>query len=76
MTGVGDLAEEVLADLVLAGDLAGPVPDLAGPFSRPASAEALILARSVSVAASSASRLRARSAARAGLRQQISRSPG
>ena len=46
------------------------------PVSRPAWTRAMIGASSFSVAASSSSRLRARSAASTGLRQAISRSPG
>ena len=46
------------------------------PASRPAWTRAMMGASSFSVAASRSSRLRARSAARTGLRQAISRSPG
>ena len=46
------------------------------PGSLPAWTRAMMGASSFSVAASSSSRVRARSAARTGLRQAISRSPG
>src|SRR5664280_988960 len=52
------------------------MPILPAPTSRPACTAAAMVARSASVAASSALRLRARSAARAGLRQAIRRSSG
>ena len=51
-------------------------PIFPAPLHRPAPAAAVIFSRSFSVAASSASRLRARLAARIGLWQQTSRSPG
>ena len=51
-------------------------PILSASFTRPACTDALILPSSFSVAASRDSRLAARCAASAGLRQQISRSPG
>ena len=46
------------------------------PASRPAATRVMMGASSFSVAASSSSRVRARSAASTGLRQAISRSPG
>src|SRR5664280_951611 len=52
------------------------MPILPAPTSRPACTAAAMVARSASVAASSALRLRARSAASAGLRQAIRRSSG
>ena len=51
-------------------------PIFAAPVSRPAWTRAVTGASSFSVAASRSSRLRARSAASTGLRQQTSRSPG
>src|SRR6266545_8148152 len=51
-------------------------PTLAAPLSLPAATRRATLSSSASVAASSSTRLRARSVARAGLRQHTSRSPG
>ncbi len=73
---IGDGDGEVLAGLVGADDLAGLDPDLPAPASRPARTRVMRGASSFSVAASSSSRVRARSAASAGLRQAMSRSPG
>src|SRR5713226_9640783 len=74
--GVGDGDAEVLAGLVFADHLADGHADLARagqPSSLDAGDDG---ASSFSVAASSSSRVRARSAASRGLRQAISRSPG
>jgi hypothetical protein len=51
-------------------------PIRSAPVNRPVATAVLIGASADSVAVSSASRLPARSAARVGLRQAISRSPG
>ena len=74
--GVGDLDLEVLADLVALerGPTASPI--WAAPVSVPRSTRSAISASPRSVACSSSSRLRARSAATSGLRQTTSRSPG
>jgi len=72
---VGDVQDVVLGHLVPADDLADPDPDLPAPPRRPAATAATILASAVSVASSSARRLRARSVARAGLRHATRRSP-
>ena len=64
-----------LATLCLPMTLPALIPILSASFSRPAATYFLILSRSASVAASRSWRVRARSAARTGLWQQISRSP-
>jgi hypothetical protein len=71
-----DVEDEVLGDLPLVDDLAGPDPDLAGVFQPPGPTDLRILSRSASVSASSSARVRARPAASTGLWQQISRLPG
>jgi hypothetical protein len=65
-----------LATLCLPVTFPARSPILPAPLHLPVPAAAVIFSRSFSVAASSAARLRARSAARTGLWQQISRSPG
>ena len=70
------VTSKCLAILYLLITLPTLMPISAAPVSRPAATRAAIGASSFSVAASRSSRLRARSAARAGLRQAISRSPG
>src|SRR5258708_1308437 len=74
--GGGDRVGEWLRSFRLLITFPIRIPILSGSFSRPAAAEAWILARSFSVSASSSSRVRARSAASTGLWQQTSRSPG
>jgi hypothetical protein len=72
--GDGDL--ECLAVFYLLITLPTATPIGPAPASLPAWTRAMIGASSFSVAASSSSRLRVRSAARTGLRQATSRSPG
>ena len=72
----GDVEGEVLGDLALVDDLPGGDADLVRVLDPPGGYPGGDRARSASVAASRSSRLRARSAARNGLRQAISRSPG
>ena len=74
--GVGDLDVEVLLDLVALERRADREADLVGAAKRAALDALGDLCSPRSVAASSSSRLRARSAATSGLRQTISRSPG
>ena len=74
--GVGDGGVEVLAHLVFPDGLADGLTDLAGAGQGAAGDPVGDAGEVFSVAASSAWRLRARSAASAGLRQAISRSPG
>jgi hypothetical protein len=73
--GVGDDDGEVLAGLYLLITLPTATPMVPAPVSR-AWTGVMMGASSFSVAASSSPRVRARSAARIGLRQAISRSPG
>ena len=74
--GVGDGGVEVLAHLVFVDYLADRLADLAGAGEGAAGDPVGDAASSFSVAANRSRRLRARSAASAGLRQAINRSPG
>jgi hypothetical protein len=70
------VTSKCLAVLYLLIILPASTPIGPAPWSLPAATRAMSGASSFSVAASRSSRLRARSAARCGLRQAISRSPG
>ena len=78
---VGDLEFEVLGDLELVDDAPDALADLAGvgvaqAAARPGRPSPWPCSSSASVEANSSARLRARSAATAGLRQTTRRSPG
>jgi len=70
------VSSKCLPALYLLITLPASTPIAAATDSRPAATRAAMGASSFSVAASRSSRLRARSAARTGLRQATSRSPG